>query len=38
MTRMLPTESRIARSRKMRDADLPEADVTPEPVTEPLGG
>jgi Helix-turn-helix domain len=37
MTRMLVTESRTARARKPLDADLPEATMVAESVTEPLG-
>ena len=38
MTRMLPTEKRTARPRKLREADPPETNVTLDPVSEPLGG
>ena len=39
MTRMLPTDKRsAARSRKAREADLPETNVTIDPVSETLGG
>jgi cytoskeletal protein RodZ len=38
MTRMLPTDKRTSsRSRKAREADPPETNVTSDPVSEPLG-